>query len=181
MRSFLVILLLSIGIYLFSSAKVVSNHRLIPSGTLLSESPNRLVGVWKLKSWVAETTEKTIEPFGDKPYGKLVYDKNGYMTVTLMKQGRAKFQGNDPLNGQDEEMIAAFRTFFTYGGRYSIDANQRLVSHFVEACSNPNWVGGTQVRSYRFDGKRLILQTPNIESSVTNSREAIHELIWEKE
>lgn len=57
-----------------------------------------------------------------------------------------------------EEIVAAWRGYVGYFGTYTIDEKASTVTHHVEGASFPNFVGTNQVRHYRFEGDRLILQ-----------------------
>lgn len=141
---------------------------------------NKFIGSWRLISWVASTENGEVFPFGDNPYGVLIYQPNGYMTVSLMKEGRSRISGNDPLSSTTSDMVYAFQSFFSYSGLYTINEDESLIEHSVTASTNPNWVGGTQKRSFEFKYGQLVLKTPVITSNLTSKSDAIHTLIWKR-
>ena len=154
---------------------------------LASNSPNQekqqrndFIGTWELLEWTANFEEDENFPFGQNAYGRLSYDENGFMIAILMAENRPKFSSNDPINGTTEEIEAAFKTFFSYSGQYSINRNEKIVNHKVEACSNPTWIGDNQIREFQFKDNKLILTTPEIKSTMTNKKSARHKLIWMK-
>lgn len=141
---------------------------------------NDFIGTWELLEWTANFEEDKYFPFGQNAYGRLSYDENGFMIAILMTENRPKFSSNDPINGTTEEIEAAFKTFFSYSGQYSINRNEKIVTHKVEACSNPTWIGDNQIREFEFKDKKLILTTPEIKSTMTNKKSARHKLIWKR-
>jgi hypothetical protein len=48
-----------------------------------------LVGVWTLQSWLRTFADGHKQyPFGEKPVGRIEYDKEGGMFTLLMRSGR---------------------------------------------------------------------------------------------
>lgn len=103
---------------------------------------------------------EVFHPYGEAPQGMLIYDASGYMSVVLMRPGRPKFLGGDPLSGTAEELKEAFEGFDAYSGRYEVDLEKGIVTHHLEACRFPNWEGTDQVRYFELSGDRLVLSTP---------------------
>lgn len=66
-----------------------------------------------------------------------------------------------------EEIVAAWRGYVGYFGTYTIDEKASTVTHHVEGASFPNFVGTNQVRHYRFEGDRLILQADTASGHAT--------------
>jgi hypothetical protein len=89
-----------------------------------------------------------------------------------------------PLGGPWDQATAkaaraAFVGMATYYGRYSLDAEARTVTHWVEGAMAPDMIGGTQVRGYRF------LSPHRIELSVVSNSEGLSHpagdvLVWER-
>lgn len=127
----------------------------------LAQQP-AVVGSWKLVSYVTETPDGTRTfPLGQDPEGLAVYLPNGRVTIQFMKRDRPRFKAGDAWRGTPEEESAAFRGFFGYAGRYTIDAAKSTVTHHVEIASAPNYVGTDLVRTFSlFKGTHLTLRTP---------------------
>ena len=106
-----------------------------------------------------------------------MYDTKGYMSVLLMRTGRAKFVSGDPLGGSSEEIKEAFEGFDAYCGTYEVNAKEGTVTHHVKGSRFPNWEGTDQLRYFEFFGNRLILKTPPIPALDT---EWVVSLIWEQ-
>ncbi|MEJ2005114.1 MAG: lipocalin-like domain-containing protein [Cyclobacteriaceae bacterium] len=72
-------------------------------------------GSWKLKEWSAELRdESNLHPFGKDAIGRITYGNDGLMAVQIMKNNRAPFKLEDPLQGQPDEMITAFNAHSTW-------------------------------------------------------------------
>ena len=74
------------------------------------------------------------------------------------------------IGGTPEEKAAAYASYIAYYGPFDVDPAAGTVTHHVIASLLPNWVGGDQVRSYRFEGDTLILSSkpfPAFDTEVT--------------
>ena len=73
-------------------------------------------------------------------------------------------------------MRAAYIGYIAYFGTYDVAADGASVVHHVEGSLNPDWVGGEQVRTLRFDGERLVLS-----ADVRKNGDIVtHTLTWER-
>jgi hypothetical protein len=66
----------------------------------------------------------------------------------------------------------AWKGYFGYFGTYSVDSGERSVTHRIEGAWFPNLVGTDQVRRYRFEDMRLILDADTAWGHVR--------IIWER-
>jgi hypothetical protein len=122
---------------------------------------NRLIGNWALLSYETFSADGTKRhPFG-AAVGRLAYDEHGQMAGQVMRPGR---------HGADAP------GYIAYFGRYDINPAGDTVTHHVEGALNPAWVAGDQVRRFRFDGDRLVLEL-DIPRGETTSR---HVLTWRR-
>jgi hypothetical protein len=132
-----------------------------------------LVGSWVLVSYTRDVGEgDTIYPFGEDGFGRLIYQSNGTMAMVLMRRDRSKLSGGWAARTQ-QESEAITREFFAYSGTYTVDAGIGTVTHHVEACSNPAWVGGDQVRDIKRLSPERMLQRP--------AEGPASEVIWQRE
>jgi lipocalin-like protein len=121
----------------------------------------RFRGAWSLVSYEQRKAgAPPAYPMGKDALGRLSYDADGRMAAQLMRRERPRFASRSRYEGTLEELRAAFEGFLSYYGPYRIDETKRTVTHHVECCSYPNWVGTEQVRRFEFDGGRLILYAP---------------------
>ncbi len=135
------------------------------------------VGTWKLISAIAQRIdEDSVHFFGENPYGRLMYDNNGNMSVFIMRTGRSKFASDDRMGGSAEEIKEAFEGTSIYCGTYEINEDKGTVTHHVEGDVFPNWEGTDQVRFLELSGNQLTLSTPPI---MAWGKEWNFRLIWE--
>jgi hypothetical protein len=134
----------------------------------------KFIGNWELKKWTAELKDGTIvSPFGEDALGRITYDSDGNMAVQLMKNNRAPFHSEDPLQARTHEAVLAFNEFLSYCGTYQVYNNPDQVVHRIKISSFPNWTGQNQIRKFEFKDDLLILSTDTIGSSR-------HKLEWVK-
>ena len=133
-----------------------------------SDVQQRLVGSWDLVSYeIRSPAGQTAQPLGTDPVGRISYDAAGHMSAHLMRRGVPKFVAARREDSTVDEIVAAWRGYVGYFGRYTIDQKTSSVIHHVEGAWYPNYVGTRQVRVYRFDGDRLILQAEQPSGHVT--------------
>lgn len=134
------------------------------------------VGTWKLVRFEARTAEGGVSfPFGEDARGCVVYAADGRMSVTLSRSSRPRFGSPDPTAATAEEKTAAFESCFAYSGTYEVDKDR--VIHRLDHSTFPNWVGSEQVRFFRFEEGRLVLETPPLP---LGGGRAVSRLIWER-
>jgi hypothetical protein len=135
-----------------------------------------MVGSWKLVSFESRDTNGNIShPWGKDTLGYLMYNADGYMSVTIMSSARLKFASGDLKGGTTEEKVAAADSYISYCGTYEVKAD--TVIHHIELSFFPNWIGVDQKRMLSIDGNRLSLSTPPI---AVAGIEKTHHLIWER-
>jgi hypothetical protein len=119
----------------------------------------KLIGSWDLVSYDLRTPDgKTTQPLGPDPVGRIDYDSAGHMSAHLMKRGVPNFTSQNRNSATSDEIVGAWRGYIGYFGTYTIDEKAQAIIHHVQGGWFPNYVGTNQVRHYRFDGDRLILQ-----------------------
>ena len=138
---------------------------------------DRFIGVWRLISCERKSKDGGIDyPYGEKPVGRITYDKAGRMSAQLMRPGRRSTVAPGVSliagNASGEEIRAAVDGYIAYFGTFDVDESAHTVIHHVQACLVPSWVGTDLKRTYRFNANRLAL------TAVTTS---VLELIWERE
>ncbi len=116
---------------------------------------SEIIGTWNFVKLVATTDSgKTLYPYGEKLFGRLIYTPDGYMSALLMDPDRDKFASNDPLAGTSQEIMQAYKKFDAYCGTYTVEENKGSITHHVQGAKFPNWVGTDQVRYFELkDGK----------------------------
>lgn len=136
------------------------------------------LGAWSLKSYEAICSDgRVLKPYGDAPYGKIIYGAEGSLGVLLMSSNRDKFASDNPARSTPEEAKAAMDKMMAYCGTYVVDDVKKTVTHQLEASSFPNWENTDQVRIFTFDGEQLKLESlPTQSGDVTWTLS----LLWEK-
>jgi hypothetical protein len=164
------------------AAAAIALAPLVAGQTKKSNVRDGFIGVWKLVSY--EATNKISSaisyPLGPKPFGRLTYDSAGRMSAQLMNPGRRAIGGSPErstvavMRGAScEEMREMLTGFSAYYGRFEVDESSRTVTHHVEACLIPSWVGSEQHRRFEFAGNQLIL--------TSEKQESIGRLVWQRE
>ena len=122
------------------------------------EIVRRLVGAWTLITWVEiQANGKQVYHLGKGAVGQLLYDANGHVAAQLVRRRRKRFRSEDWKDASETESARAWKEYFGYFGTYSIDLRQRTVIHHVEGGWFPNLLHSDQVRHFRFEGSKLIL------------------------
>ena len=127
---------------------------------------NPFVGTWKLVSWEIRQPDGTIHYLcGKDVVGYLIYTADGYMSSEIMDPDRQQSDPNFPLENAaaqtlpDPDRARAYSTYVSYCGTYTVDGD--TVTHHVKAGLIPSWTGSEQVRHFKFDQGRLIIERGN--------------------
>ena len=142
---------------------------------------SQFVGVWNLVSFERTSTDgKVTKPYGDKPVGRICYDKSGRMSAQLMRPGRRHTSlatannSADSLRGAScDDLREMANGFASYYGTFDVDVASKTVIHHVKVAMLPSWVGTDLKRIYAVEGNRLSLTVVAASSRAT--------LVWEKE
>jgi hypothetical protein len=141
---------------------------------------NPFLGTWRLISWENRDADGQLGyPLGPDALGYLTYTADGYIFAQIMAAERAPLATQNPFGGADAEAEAAARAHMSYCGTYEVRAggeNDEVV-HRVAVSDFPNWVGGEQLRFYKFEDEKLILSAPPFQ---TKKGEITTFLIWER-
>jgi hypothetical protein len=149
------------------------------AGAGAAGAQDSVVGVWKLVSYTAldSATGELIEPFGNAPRGFIFYTAGGRMSALLTAGDRKRFTAGNRINAPAEERAEAFATSSAYAGTYTLEGDR--VIHHVEVATNPDWVGGDQLRFPRIEGNRLVITTPPLPTR-PDGKLRVSTLVWER-
>jgi len=137
----------------------------------------KFAGTWKLVSFNAQDLNgQTIYPLGKDALGRLNYEQSGRMSVQIMNPKRPRFSSSDPLLASEGEVRAAFGGYLAYYGTYSVNEDEEIMVHRIEASLLPNWVGTEHARKFDYDGKFLVLKGPLLLGGV----QLAVSLVWER-
>ena len=140
---------------------------LAQSSSLAAPTVAQLVGTWRVVSVEVTTKDGTVKPddrFGPHARGYIMYEPDGHMCAEVMNPDRPAWK--NPDKPTEEEKITAFDGFIAYCGTYKLDAEHSTVTHYPEVAWNPPYVGSTQPRPFRIEGKRLIITPASTETNV---------------
>ena len=114
-------------------------------------------GAWQLASIVRYSGDGEELSRNEESTGFLMYDPAGYMGVVIQGANRQVYERSQAT---DEDRLAAYRSYTSYFGTYSVDPDQGAVTHHLRASMNPSGAGSDYVRKYEFGEDRLTLQPP---------------------
>jgi hypothetical protein len=118
-----------------------------------ADDRSQVVGVWSLVSVMYEDqATKALTPvFGQKPNGHQIATADGLWLVLVTADGRSPPK-------TEAEQAKAFTSMLSYSGRYRLEGNKMTTK--VEIAWNEGIVGSDQVRYLRFEGDRMIVESP---------------------
>jgi len=126
---------------------------------------DKIVGAWKLESYIAyPTPESPIQrptfPMTKNVTGFIMYTPDGYLSAQMLIPGQQSFKRGE---GEEPQWAEAGKRFFAYCGPYYISdegaGREEILRHTFQVCNLPGWIGDVQVRTHRFeeDGQVLVL------------------------
>lgn len=138
----------------------------------------RLIGTWRLVSFEYELANgASVEAYGARPLGLLVYDRHGMMSAQIMNPGRPRFVSGDRRSATLDELHAAVEGYIAYFGTYEVDEDGGFVMHTEIGDMFPNAVGTRQKRFFEIDGDRLVLSVPPV---VLGGERMTARVVWER-
>jgi hypothetical protein len=118
----------------------------------------KLLGTWQLISWEEhEPGHDVTYPVGSNAVGQISYDAAGRMSAQLVRPNQQHFVSEDWREARIDEKASAWANYFGYFGTYTVDEQAHTIVHHIEGSWFPNLVGTDQVRHYRLEGDRVIL------------------------
>jgi len=117
---------------------------------------DRLIGAWDLASCV-EIKSDGRKDSSSPGIGKLIYTADGHVSAQIVQRDLGRFQSDDWRVASDAESATAWKSYFGYFGTYFVDPERQVITHHIEGAWFPNLIGTDQLRRYRFDGSRLVL------------------------
>jgi hypothetical protein len=124
------------------------------------ELRSRLFGTWQLVSSVMRREDGEIrDQLGHEPSGFLNYPAEGYVRAVLGARNRPALATNDTGIPTGAEFASEISSFLTSCGLFTVDAFGQAVTHVVEVCLFPNWVGHSENKTVHFVGEQLTLLT----------------------
>lgn len=139
---------------------------------------DQFIGTWKLVSAeYRRANGTTIDYLGKKPSGIVMYDAQGNMSLQLMRSERPVFAVSDRMAGTAEEIRPAFEGYHAYFGTFDVDDGRQIITHNLDGCLFPNWVGAKQSRFFEFSKDRLIFRTPPL---MIHGEQVVGYIMWQR-
>lgn len=140
------------------AAALVAFATAVTAGPVLAQSPNLVVGTWRIVSATAEADGEISHPYGHEPRGKLVFTQDFHFVEFMYDPAIPKVKSNERGKGTDEENRAILAGSFALYGRYTVDADGVFSGNTVEGSSFPNWVSDvrtTKELTMTVEGNRM--------------------------
>ena len=183
MRKLLLLLLGSVGLIVASACQEAA-----PPAPPMDEAPaseasagdprEQFAGNWALVRVERYDARGELVPPPDppafgagEPLGFIMYDRDGHMGVVIQQDGRQPYAGEQRT---PEEALAAMRSYTSYFGPYTVNAEEGYVTHHLLGSLSPNGAGGDNKRFYEFSGNQLFLQPPPGDSGIQLR------IVWER-
>ena len=118
-----------------------------------ADTSEQFIGTWFLQNiesrsengeWVSDGL------LGPNPFGIIMYDKSGNMTVQIARRDRSI---SDPENANANIVNG----YVAYAGNYEVNINAGTVTHHRLAHINADLDNQSVIRHYHFDGDTLTL------------------------
>ena len=100
----------------------------LPRPAPAQDLASQLVGVWNLSSQLRKevATGATLNTYGEKPTGHLIYTRGGHLTFIIVGTDR---KAPASPNLTDAERIELFKTMAFGSGTYKVEGN-KYVAHY---------------------------------------------------
>jgi len=119
-----------------------------------------LIGTWRVLEFAdLDKDGKWVYWFGEHPRGYFVYDATGHVHIQIMKVPPLprfpEANSNDGKPPTAEHALAAYNAYVAYFGTYTVDTQNRIVTHHVEGSLSPDYTDTDQPRPFKLEGDRL--------------------------
>ncbi|MDY4366822.1 lipocalin-like domain-containing protein [Pectobacterium brasiliense] len=122
----------------------------------------KLRGLWFLESFIDVLGDgSVVHMMGEGATGYIQYTDDNWMTVQIMGSDRVPYDSGIMTGGSEQQLMQAAATYFAYAGRYETHDATQTVTHYLDYCLIPNWIGSSQLRYAQFseNDTRLCLTT----------------------
>ena len=122
------------------------------------EVVDQLIGAWSLVAWFEiRPNGERVYPLGEDALGQIMYSADGHVAAQLMCRQPDRFRSDDWRQASEPESARAWKQYFGYFGRFTIDLEANAVIHHVEGSWFPNLLKTEQHRRFQFEGSHLVL------------------------
>ena len=131
----------------FPSAGLLFAALGLPAGYACAQDAMSIAGTYAIV---------TNAPFGDNPRGQLILGRDGHYSIMLARANLPKVAANARDKGTADENMAIIGGSIAHVGKYTVDAESKLIIFNVEVSTFPNWDGMAFKRPFRVSGDQLI-------------------------
>jgi hypothetical protein len=162
------------------------------SATAADNLRDRVAGTWKLVSWeTVRPSGQALSFLGLHPTGLLIYERNGYMAVQVMRDPRPTLGQGVPA-ATDQEIKNAYRGYYAYWGTYTVNEAEGTIEHNIQSSLYPTEVGLKYKRTVLLEGMKLVLTTPSFkaglgyrhevlgDAQIPDDEQVFNRLTWER-
>jgi hypothetical protein len=147
----------------------------VPDLPNLTPTHRKLIGFWKLISMESRGAKGELMSSNPGMTGFIVYTASGHVMVHMMRPYRRRNVGGLPT---PEETMAAYRSYTSYFGPYTVNESEKYLVHHLVGAINPGNVGSDFQRFFEFAGNSLILKVPVTKNA--NGEEVHMTITWER-
>lgn len=102
----------------------------------------QIVGTWAYVSVeIAKSDGSHVQPFGDKPNGIAIFERNGHFAFVVTRPYVPKYASNNRATGTADENQAAVRGTLAQFGTYTVNQADHSLTLHIAGSSYPNIVG----------------------------------------
>ena len=147
----------------------------VPDLTDLTATHRQLIGFWKLISFESRNEKGDLLSSNPGQTGFIVYTASGHVMVHMMQPYRRRNVGPSATL---EETMAAYQSYTSYFGPYTVNEPGQFVVHHLASAINSGAVGTDFQRYLEFSGRRLTLKPPDTKDSKGESVKTT--IAWER-
>jgi len=147
----------------------------VPDLPNLTPTHRKLIGFWKLISMESRNAKGELTSSNPGMTGFIVYTASGHVMVHMMRPYRRRNAATLPT---PEETMAAYRSYTSYFGPYTVNESEKYLVHHLVGAINPSNVGSDFQRFFELSGKSLILKVPVTKNA--NGEEVHMTIAWER-
>ena len=148
----------------------------LPRPAPAQDLASQLVGVWDLSSQLRKevATGATLNTYGEKPTGHLIYTRGGHLTFIIVGTDR---KAPASPNLTDAERIELFKKLSFGSGTYKVEGN-KVVTRY-DTSWHQLWTGRDISVQAEIEGKTLTFTSDPLKASI-DGKEIVVVTTWER-
>ncbi len=118
------------------------------------------IGTWRMTA--VESRDSAAgpwrKPFGDAPDGLVFYNADGTHAMQFTRTPvPPMFAGATDRSATESELRTTYDAYFSWFGRYTVDAERGVITHRIEGSLWPSWRNTVQERPFMIRGDTMFL------------------------